>query len=351
MGKYTKRFATHSLYTTFKSSVDYLEPNISVCDDNNNIYYNPMVIETIFIAKFNVTNTTNPTSLFNNPNLLKEIEIDGIKYTGNDIFQHYNHTFETVGEHIIKYTFTEVKNNLTSDCFAGKANMVSIILPNTITSIGDSAFGSCSSLTSITIPNSVTNIGCGAFNDCSGLTSITIPSSVTSIDGSLGDFNYEDIIFEAINPNATFMRDNTNKILVSIDNSTLICGFNNTIAIPNSVTNIGNYAFYRCRSLTSVTIPNSVTSIGTQTFGGCNSLTNVTIGAGVTSIGNCAFDNCSDLRIITSLATIAPTIQSNTFHLIRTTGTLYVPSGSDYSTWMQNALYYLKYYNWTKVEQ
>jgi hypothetical protein len=84
-------------------------------------------------------------------------------------------------------------------------NVESIILPNSVTSIGERAFVGCSSLTSITIPNSVTSIGVEAFAYCSGLTSITI---------------------------------------------------------PNSVTTIGNYAFYSCSSLTSITIPNSVTSIG-----------------------------------------------------------------------------------------
>ena len=94
--------------------------------------------------------------------------------------------------------------------------MTSITIPNSVTSIGNSAFSGCTSLTSITIPNSVTSIGPVAFGYCSSLTSITI---------------------------------------------------------PNSVTSIGNYAFEYCSSLTSITIPNSVTSIGGHAFYGCSKLT------------------------------------------------------------------------------
>jgi hypothetical protein len=93
------------------------------------------------------------------------------------------------------------------------------IIPNSVTSIGSSAFRGCSKLTSVTIPNSVTSIGDYAFDGCSSLSSITI---------------------------------------------------------PNSVTSIGKYAFAVCSSLTSVTIGNSVTSIGECTFWKCKSLTSVT---------------------------------------------------------------------------
>ncbi len=91
-------------------------------------------------------------------------------------------------------------------------------IPNSVTSIGNSAFWGCSGLTSVTIPNSVTSIGNSAFRNCSGLTSVTI---------------------------------------------------------PNSVTSIGGHAFYNCSSLTSVTIPNSVTTIGDSAFSGCTGLTSV----------------------------------------------------------------------------
>ena len=162
------------------------------------------------------------------------------------------------------------------------------------TSIGYGAFGGCSGLTSVTIPNSVTSIGQEAFGGCSGLTSVTI---------------------------------------------------------PNSVTSIGVGAFAQCISLTSVTIPDSVTSIGDGAFAECQ-LTSVTIPNSVTSIGEQAFASCSNLASITSLATTAPTIQSDTFQDVKTNGTLTVPSGSSgYDVWMGTGNYYLGLYGWTKTEQ
>ena len=147
-------------------------------------------------------------------------------------------------------------------------------IPNSVTTIGQEAFGDCSGLTSITIPNSVTSIGTNAFDFCSGLTSITIPNSVTSIGD--GAFRYcsglTSIVVEEGNTNYD-SRNNCNAIIKTSSN-TLIAGCKNT-TIPNSVTSIGRDAFSYCTSLTSITIPNSVTSIGSFAFSGCSSLTDV----------------------------------------------------------------------------
>ena len=161
-------------------------------------------------------------------------------------------------------------------------------IPNSVTSIGNSAFKGCSSLTSVTIPNSVTSIGSSAFYGCTGLTSITIPNNVTSIGGSA--FSGCTGLTSVTIPNS----------VISIGNYAFQnCTGLTSVTIPNSVISIGSYAFQNCTGLTSVTIPNSVTSIGVSAFYNCSSLTYVIIPSSVTNIGSSAFEGCTGLASVT----------------------------------------------------
>ena len=177
-----------------------------------------------------------------------------------------------------------------------------LVIPNSVTTIGNLAFYGCSGLTSITIPNSVTSIGGSAFNGCSGLTSITIPNSVTSIGsyaftGTPWLINQPDGLVYAGKVAYTYkgtMPDNTS---ITLEEGTLgIASYAfkgksslTSIIIPNSVVSIGSWAFYTCSGLTSITIPNSVTSIGSSAFRECCNLASVIIPNSVNYIGSFAF--------------------------------------------------------------
>ena len=211
----------------------------------------------------------------------------------------------SIGESAFAYcsglTSVTIGNSVTTigrGAFAGCSGLTSVTIGNSVTSIGEWAFAGCSGLTSVTIPNSVTSIGVVAFRGCSGLTSVTIPNSVTSI-GRGAFYGCSELTSMVVDKNnGTFdSRDNCNAIIETSTNK-LVVGCKSTL-IPNSVTTIGESAFSGCEGLTSVTIPNSVTSIGDWAFEDCSGLTSVTIPNSVTSIGESAFRGCTKLTSVT----------------------------------------------------
>lgn len=276
-------------------------------------------------------------SAFDNCSCLTSITIpNSVTSIGNRAFQYCS----GITSIIIPNCVTSIGYN----AFWGCRGLTSIIIPNSVTSIGNSAFGGCSDLTSIkvetgneyydsrndcnaiirksdntlvcgcmntVIPNSVTSIGGSAFANCSGLASIIIPNNVTSIGNNAFASCSALTSIEVESGNAYYdSRNGCNAIIRKSDN-TLISGCMNTV-IPNSVMCIGADAFEGCTGLTSVIIPNGVTSIGDGAFYGCDNLKSIYIPSSVTNCGSKAFV-CKNLDKITIDANKDLIIEGGTF--------------------------------------
>ena len=216
-----------------------------------------------------------------------------------------------ITEIVIPSSVTSIGNEAFKDCY----RLTSITIPSSVTSIGNYAFFFCDSLTSITIPNSVTSIGNKAFSNCKNLTSITIPNSVTSI-GNKAFSNCKNLTSITIPSSVTSICD---YVFFSCDSLT-------SITIPSSVTSIGNDAFCNCHSLTSINIPDNVTSIGDHAFSCCNSLTSITIPNSVTSIGDHAFYACKNLTSITIPSSGVTRIGDCAFYECKNLTSITIPS-------------------------
>jgi hypothetical protein len=170
---------------------------------------------------------------------------------------------------------------ISDQAFNG-SQLESVVLPDSITTIGAMAFASCTNLTSIAIPAGVTSIGNLAFDGCTALTSIDVDKSNMSYSSVAG------VLYDK--KQTTISKCPTSK--------------KGAFIIPSSVTTIGDGAFYDCSGLTSIKIPAGVTTIGDSAFSSCTGLTSITIPPSVTTIGRNAFFFCSALKSITIPASV-----------------------------------------------
>ncbi|MDY3108855.1 MAG: leucine-rich repeat protein [Lachnospiraceae bacterium] len=260
-------------------------------------------------AKGKTTKQTNTNFAFDP----KDFEIENgtlKKYKGSSSVVVIPNSVTSVGDFAffccIRLTSIAIPNRVTGigrSAFYGCNGLTSVTVGNSVTSIGWYAFKGCRGLTSITTPNSVTSIGNSAFSGCTGLTNVTIGNSVTSIgyQAFYGCTELTSIIVDEGNSKY----HSAGNCLMETATKTLILGCKTSV-IPTdgSVTSIGDNAFEGCTGLTSVTIPASVTHIGEFAFSGCGALTSITVPDSVTSIGKRAFVGCKGLTSITYKGTM-----------------------------------------------
>jgi hypothetical protein len=166
------------------------------------------------------------------------------------------------------------------------SDLISLHIPNSVTSIGYSAFFCCG-LISLHIPDSVTSIGAGAFEGCRELVSINIPDRVTVLAYNV----FSDC------RKLTSIRIPDGVTIIG-EGAFALCSSLTSITIPNSVTHIKDFSFTHCSILTSIRIPDSVTIIGRSAFSGCSSLTSLYIPAGITTLYYGAFEGCRSLTTV-----------------------------------------------------
>ena len=273
---------------------------------------------------------------FRNCTALKNITIPrGVKYLGDSAFRDCVGIEELVIENEIELgerafeNCRQLKNvklpsdlkEIYSGLFNSCKSLTHISLPNELVAIGDNAFGSCdrleelnipmsvariddsafvgcSSLRQIDIPEGVYKIGKNVFKDCIGLKSINISANLVKIDtGSLrGCISLESI---QVNPRNKYYKSYEG-VLFNKNKSKLICyppvKNNEVYEIPDSVSEIDDWAFSDCRNLKEVIIPDSVQRIGEGAFFHCEQLEKVVIPYSVDSIDDTAFRGCSNLK-------------------------------------------------------
>ena len=259
-------------------------------------------------------------------------------------------TVKSIGNHafycskLSKVTFAEGLESIGVSAFAN-TNLVTVVLPNSCTTMDYSVFWDCSKLvaitlsenleaipsdafkqcgwlTEITIPNSVKRIGENAFLDCSNLVTVKLPDNLKSIETKAFMRCYELRSIEIPGSVETF-GDYIFSSCIGLKEAILDEGlttvpygcFENdsnltSVTIPRSVTIIENGAFFNCRLLETFTVSDNVTSIYGGAFWGCKGLKKIILGRGLANMGSAIFGDCTSMSYLCCKAKTPPRLGS-----------------------------------------
>ena len=255
----------------------------------------------------------------------------------------------TYGEHIVSIVVDNGVTNIGDYAFYQCSNLSEISIPASVTKIGNYAFSYCSDLRVIDIPSEVTEIGDYAFCDCASLKIIEIPGKVTYIgnfvfcncdnlsainvaEDNTSYYSIDGVLFESYNPTIVYCPGKDREVYSIPDGIMNIgvaafCGSINLkeIEIPASVTYIGGWAFSECRRLISIDLPENLNYIDMYAFACCDGLTSVEIPSNVTNIGEHGFGNCKNLGNITFKG-VVPEFGEEVFADV--TATVYYPANN-----------------------
>ena len=226
-----------------------------------------------------------------------------VKYNGWQSHVVIPDTVTAIGDNAFKDNKTmmtvDIPDSVTiigNQAFYGCTNLVSVVIPDSIVTIGYSTFHDCSNLASVQLSKNLVSIGYWSFRNCNELEKIQIPKSLTTSNYPNGLFPVEGgVFFDCRNLKTIVFEQGITKIPQCLFAN---CSGIEEIKIPNTITSISNHAFYNCKELRSVDMSDDVTAIFPYAFANCENLSTVKISKSVITIGYGAFSNCKSLTKI-----------------------------------------------------
>ncbi len=269
----------------------------------------------------------------------ESVEHEGVSYAVTAIGDHAFNWGNLWGELIIPNSIVTIGES----AFEGCSNLTGLlVIPNSVTTIGNAAFCLCEGFNgSLTLGNSVVTIGDYAFHGCGFTGDLMIPGSVTTIGeaafyycGFTGSLSIPNTITSIGHYVFAWCEGFTGELVIpnsvhsiGVGSFSWCEGFTGELVIPNSVANIDDYAFQGCTGFSGLTIGNGVTMIGGAVFEGCSGFTTITIPHSVTTIGNGAFGGCNGFTTLT-IPNSVTSIEGNPFPYCDGIGQITVESGN-----------------------